>query len=95
MLPRWSRVSEVEARAGCIHRERQPESRIGRDTWVSPSASFLEAAVRTAPREPFAEQAYALLEEAAILGWASEDSLLLPPDVERRLAELRALLDAR
>jgi preprotein translocase subunit SecF len=71
------------------------ESRIGRDTWVSPSASFLEAAVRTAPREPFAEQAYALLEEAAILGWASEDSLLLPPDVERRLAELRALLDAR
>jgi HAE1 family hydrophobic/amphiphilic exporter-1 len=71
------------------------ESRIGRDTWVSPSASFLEAAVRTAPQEPFAEQAYALLEEAAILGWAADESLQLPPDVDRKLAELRALLDAR
>jgi hypothetical protein len=51
--------------------------------------------VRTAPREPFAEQAYALLEEAAILGWAADESLQLPPDVDRKLAELRALLDAR
>ena len=70
------------------------ESRIGRDSWLSPSAVFLESAIRTAPQEPFAEQAYALLEEAAILGWASEDSLQLPPDIDRKLAELRALLDA-
>ena len=70
------------------------ESRIGRDAWVSPSAAFLESAIRTAPHSRFAEQAYALLEEEAILGYAGGDGIPLPPDVEGKLAELRGLIDA-
>jgi hypothetical protein len=71
------------------------ESRIGRDAWVSPSAAFLESAIRTAPHSPSAEPAYALLEEAAILGYGGGDGIPLPPEVGGRLAELRGLMDAR
>lgn len=71
------------------------ESRIGRDAWVSPSAAFLESAIRTAPHSSSAEPAYALLEEAAILGYGGGDGIPLPPEVGGKLAELRALMDAR
>jgi hypothetical protein len=70
------------------------ESRIGRDYWVSAAGVYLETAVRLAPREPFAERAYALLEEEIVLGWSGTAGINVPEDLERRLAELRRLIDA-
>ncbi len=70
------------------------ESRIGRDYWVSQTGAFLESSIRLAPREPFAEQAYALLEEEIILGYSGSDGIHVPEDLERNLAELKQLVDA-
>ena len=69
------------------------EARIGRTFWLSQTEMFLEAAIRTAPEAPFAEDAYALLEEFVASGYTGSQGGAVPPRVKRRLAELRALLD--
>ncbi len=71
------------------------ESRIGRAYWVSQADFFLETAIRMAPKQPFAEQAYALLEEETILEWSGSSGIHLPANVEQRLSELRELIDER
>jgi tetratricopeptide (TPR) repeat protein len=71
------------------------ESRIGRDYWISQSGMFLESSIRLAPDEPFAEKAYALLEEEIILGYSGSGGIHLPPDLEQSLDELQKLIDAR
>lgn len=65
------------------------------DSYWIPQAEFhLEAAVRVDPRGPFADQAYALLEEYTVLGVGAIDESELDPVTARSLAELRALMDA-
>jgi hypothetical protein len=71
------------------------ESRIGRDEWVSQAGQFLEAAIRSAPHGPFAEQAYATLEEETLLDYGVALDEPLPEDVAANLAELRRLIDSR
>ncbi|MEN8182901.1 MAG: hypothetical protein ABFS46_10250 [Myxococcota bacterium] len=71
------------------------ETRIGRSYWVSQSGIFLESSIRLAPGEPFAEQAYALLEEEIILGYSDSREIHIPEELERSLAELQQLIDTR
>jgi hypothetical protein len=73
------------------------EARIGRNYWMTQAESFLEAAIRLAPGEPFARGAYALLEEETLKNYEGEPaaSQALPDEDVRRLAELRQLIDAR
>lgn len=70
------------------------DSRIGREYWVSLAGIYLESAIRLAPGEPFAEQAYALLEEEIILGYSGSGGIQVPLELERNLAELQRLIDA-
>jgi hypothetical protein len=65
---------------------------IGRTYWVSQADFFLETAIRMAPDQPFAAEAYALLEDQTILAFFESGMSQLPPDVVRRLAELKALI---
>jgi tetratricopeptide (TPR) repeat protein len=71
------------------------ESRIGRDYWISQSGMFLESSIRLAPGAPFAEKAYALLEEEIILGYSGSGGVHIPPDLEQGLDELQRLIDAQ
>jgi hypothetical protein len=68
------------------------ESRIGRNYWISQADFYLETAIRLAPAEPFALDAYALLEEETVLGYTGSSGTHLPEDVAKRLKELRALI---
>jgi hypothetical protein len=69
------------------------ESRIGRDRGASPASYYLENAIRLAPKAPFAQLAYAVLEEETLLDYGGAEGEALPDDVEQRLAELERLLD--
>lgn len=69
------------------------ESRIGRSFWLSQTEFFLETSIRLAPDEPFAEEAYALLEEFTVLGYTGSAGSRVPTDVRERLKELRELID--
>ena len=69
------------------------ESRIGRNAWVSQAGVLLEASIRLAPHAPFAETAYAILEEETLLDYGGAGGRELPGDVAATLAELRRLLD--
>jgi hypothetical protein len=60
--------------------------------WVSLSERHFEAAIRADPRGPFAERAYARLEETQILGYGGASGLHLPADVWTNLKELRELM---
>ncbi len=70
------------------------ESRIGRNEWVSQAGALLEASIRLAPDAPFAETAYAILEEETLLDYGGLEGEALPAEVTASLAELRRLLDA-
>jgi tetratricopeptide (TPR) repeat protein len=69
------------------------ESRIGRNEWVSQAGALLEASIRLAPKAPFAETAYAILEEETLLDYGGALGEALPPDVAANLKELRNLID--
>jgi hypothetical protein len=68
------------------------ESRVGGNYWVSESDFYLETAIRLAPRDPIATQAFALYEEEAILGWTGSSGNNMPPEVRNRVEELRSLV---
>ena len=68
------------------------ESRIDRSYWRSQADFYLETAIRMAPREPFARDAYARLAERTRAGYTGSSGTHVPPDVQRRLDELRALV---
>jgi len=68
------------------------ESRVGRAFWPSQTEDYLEAAIRTAPAEPFAAEAYGLLEEFVASGYQGADGGTVPADVRERLAELLVLI---
>ena len=68
------------------------ELRIGSSAWLTEPESYLEAAIRAAPGQPAARQAYVVLEESTLLGYTGSGSAgELPPEVTRWLAELRRL----
>ncbi len=69
------------------------ESRIGRNAWVSQAGVLLEESIRRAPKSPFAETAYAILEEETLFDYGGGNGEGLPPEVAANLASLRALLD--
>jgi hypothetical protein len=68
------------------------EARIGRNYWVTPAPFLLETAIRLAPQEPFARDAYALLERETKMLYEGSDEEGLPDEDAARLAELRALV---
>lgn len=70
------------------------DARARRSYWVSQAEFFFETAVRTAPHDPVAEKAYALLEEYTVLGYSGSAGVHVPHDVQETLDELRALMDA-
>lgn len=69
-------------------------ARIERGAWIPEIEQDLEIAIRLAPGGPFAEKAYALLEEYTLETYGGSEGVDVPDDVTARLAELRALLDA-
>jgi hypothetical protein len=60
--------------------------------WVNLSERHLEAAIRSDPKGPLAERAYALLEETQVLGYGGSSGVHLPTDVWNTLKELRELM---
>jgi hypothetical protein len=70
------------------------ESRLFGDDWPSGAEAYLEASIRMAPSEPFARDAYALLEELVVLGYTGSSGTHLPDDVQRKLKELEKGLKA-
>lgn len=69
------------------------ETHVGDDYWVSQADLYLETAIRLAPKEPFAEEAYVLLEEETLVGYTGSGGPHLPESVAKHLEELRELID--
>jgi len=69
------------------------ELAIGRDFWISKTSVFLETAIRVAPPSPWADQAYALLEQETLAGYTGSGGLRLPEDERQHLEELQALIE--
>jgi hypothetical protein len=69
------------------------EIHISSSLWVSEAEAFLESAIRTAPGSEHARTAYAILEGFFVEGYTGSGGTHLPPEIERRLAELRALVE--
>ncbi len=69
-------------------------ARIERGGWIAEIEQDLEIAIRLAPGGPYAEKAYALLEEYTLDTYGGSGGVDVPDEVSARLAELRALLDA-
>jgi hypothetical protein len=63
--------------------------------WVSQADVYLETAIRTDPKAPSTERAYALLEESIVEGYSGSAGVNVPPEESARLAELRALMAAK
>ncbi|MEM9175505.1 MAG: hypothetical protein AAGC67_09745 [Myxococcota bacterium] len=60
--------------------------------WINLSERHFEAAIRADPKGPFAERAYAQLEETQVLGYGGASGTDLPIEVWTRLRELRELM---
>ena len=60
--------------------------------WVNLSERHLEAAIRADPKGPYAEPAYARLEETQVLGYGGASGEHLPADVWTNLKDLRELI---
>jgi hypothetical protein len=60
--------------------------------WVNLSERHLEAAIRSDPKGPHAENAYARLEEIQVLGFGGSSGNHLPADVWSNLRDLRVLM---
>ncbi len=67
------------------------EAQVGRSFWPSQAEALLEAAIRSAPREPTAQRAYELLEEFLVAGYTGSDGTHVPPDILARLDALRII----
>ena len=59
---------------------------------MSETEQDLETSIRIDPSGPFAETAYALLEEYTFEAFGGSEGVEVPPDVEARLRELRGLV---
>jgi hypothetical protein len=68
------------------------EARIGRNYWVTSAPFLLETAIRLAPAEPFAQEAYALLEYETLQSYQGSDFEKIPEADAARLRELSGLI---
>jgi hypothetical protein len=105
-LVRW--LEQDRAQMASVTRNRTPEERQAQARayywlgvvearsldgfWVNLSERHLEAAIRSDPKGPLAERAYALLEETQVLGYGGSSGVHLPTDVWNTLRELRELM---
>ena len=71
------------------------ETHLGDTYWVSQADMYLETAIRLAPREPSALEAYLVLEEETVASYTGTQGEQLPASVAQHLEELRALVDAK
>lgn len=69
------------------------ETHISPSLWLNEAEDFLESAVRAAPGSPHARRAYATLESVWIAGFTGSSGTHLPVEVERRLQELRGMVE--
>lgn len=69
------------------------ETRIGRSYWLSQAEAYLETAIRLAPGDPIAKQAYALLDEYLVAGYSGSGGTHVPPDLDAKLAQLRRIAE--
>lgn len=70
------------------------DARLEQGSWVSETEQHLESAIRTDPGGPFADRAYAVLEQYTVLAYGGASGATVPADVESRLQELRELVDS-
>ncbi|HTY16167.1 MAG TPA: hypothetical protein VMH82_00420 [Myxococcota bacterium] len=70
------------------------ETQLGEMYWEPQAEVYLETAIRMAPDQPFAEPAFALLEEQTLLAYTGSSGVHAPASVTKHLEELRALVDA-
>jgi len=69
------------------------ESQIGRSFWASQLEHFLEASIQSDPAGPYAEDAFALLDEFVTLGFTGSAGVNIPVDVAEHMNELQELID--
>jgi len=69
------------------------EAHLTHSYWLSETEFFLERAIRLSPNASFSKRAYQFLEELTTSGFTGSAGVNIPEDVERRLKELRALVD--
>jgi hypothetical protein len=67
------------------------ETRVRHSTWLAEAEFYLETAIRSDPGSPWAERAFALLEQETRAGYSGSSGLHLPDDVRVWLDELRRL----
>jgi hypothetical protein len=67
-------------------------ARVDRFAGVSETAQDLESSIRLDPGGPFAESAYAVLEEYTLRAYGDLARAELPSDMASRLRELRELM---
>jgi tetratricopeptide (TPR) repeat protein len=70
------------------------ETRIGRTYWLSQAEAYLETAIRLAPGEPIAADAYALLDEFLVAGYSGSGGTHVPPDIQAKLDRLRGIAES-
>ncbi|MFI5316029.1 MAG: hypothetical protein ACHQ6T_10015 [Myxococcota bacterium] len=87
------RQAEREELAEAYFRLGAIAARVERGAWVSEIDQDLETSIRLAPGGPYAETAYATLEEYTVEAYGGTEGADVPNDVQARLNELRALLD--
>ncbi len=69
------------------------EARIGRNYWISEAPFLLESAIRMAPTQPYALEAYHRLENEVLMQYEGSDEEDIDPEDQRRLDELRILVE--
>jgi tetratricopeptide (TPR) repeat protein len=69
------------------------ETRIGRSYWMSQAEAYLETAIRLAPGQPVAQQAYDLLDDYLTAGYSGSGGTFLPPDIADKLELLRGIAE--
>jgi hypothetical protein len=67
------------------------ETRVGRSFWLSQAEAYLETAIRLAPGQPIAGEAYALLEDFLVAGYSGSGGTHVPRDVREKLELLKKI----
>ena len=70
------------------------ESYVSPSYWRSQTDVLLESAIRTSPRSVYGRMALNFLEEYTISGYTGSAGVSIPPEVQERLDELRALVES-
>jgi hypothetical protein len=68
------------------------DSHLSQSYWVSETAHYLEAAIRTRPSSPYARLAYDFLESYVTMEFTGSGGMRIPEDVQHHLDALRRLV---